>query len=59
LYEHVLAEIKFAPEQVLFIDDNLQNIEGAKSLGIQTIHLGIEEELIDHSFFKQLEIYGH
>ena len=52
IYQHVLASIDFAPEQVLFIDDNIHNINSAAELGIQTIHLGEKEELIDHAFFK-------
>lgn len=35
----VLDENSLKPENVLFIDDSIQHIEGAKSVGIQTFHL--------------------
>lgn len=38
-YEYVLKENYLDPSQTLFIDDTLQNIEGAKAVGLQTIHL--------------------
>ena len=52
MYEHVLAEIDYAPESVLFIDDNPHNIASAKSMGIQTILLGEKEEVMDQPFFQ-------
>lgn len=58
VYEHVIDSINHAPESVLFIDDNAHNIKGAQSLGIQTIHLGASEEIVDHSFFKSLNVHG-
>ena len=33
-YRHVLQEIKLSPEDVLFIDDKMENVLAAKSLGI-------------------------
>lgn len=38
-YEFVLKENNLEPSQTLFIDDSIQNIEGAKAVGLQTIHL--------------------
>jgi len=38
-YEYILKENNLKPEQTLLIDDSIQNIEGAKAIGIQTIHL--------------------
>jgi putative hydrolase of the HAD superfamily len=35
-FEWVLSEIGFAADEVLFIDDSPQHIEGAKTLGLQT-----------------------
>ena len=46
-YEIVLKENNLVPAETLFIDDSMQNIEGAKVLGLQTILLkegmGIED----------------
>jgi FMN phosphatase YigB (HAD superfamily) len=36
IFEQVLAENNLDPAETLFIDDNPQNIEAAKNLGIQT-----------------------
>jgi epoxide hydrolase-like predicted phosphatase len=37
IYNYVLKQIKFKPNECLFIDDKIDNIESAKSLGINTI----------------------
>lgn len=38
-FEYVLEKSGLKPEETLFIDDSLANIEGAKEAGLQTIHL--------------------
>ncbi len=38
-YEWVLKDLKIEPEKTLFIDDSINNIEGAKIVGLQTEHL--------------------
>ena len=38
-YQYVLKENSLSPSETLFIDDSIQNIEAAKSLGLQTIFL--------------------
>jgi HAD superfamily hydrolase (TIGR01509 family) len=38
-FEYVLKQSGLKPEETLFIDDSLPNIEGAKEAGLQTIHL--------------------
>lgn len=38
-YQYVLKENNLFPSETLFIDDSIQNIEAAKSLGLQTIFL--------------------
>ena len=38
-YEHVLTEQNLPASETLFIDDTLPNVEGAKKVGLQTIHL--------------------
>lgn len=39
IFEQVLEENRLIPEQTLFLDDYAVNIEGAKALGIKTIHV--------------------
>jgi len=46
-YEWVLKELKIQPQKTLFIDDSLQNIEGAKAAGLQTILLTPELRIED------------
>jgi len=36
IYEYVLNELEASPESVIFFDDNLQNIQAAKNVGIQS-----------------------
>lgn len=39
IFQRILDDTGFRPEETLFIDDSPQHIETAKGLGIQTIHL--------------------
>ena len=39
IFKHILTEQKLKAEEVFFIDDSPQHIEGAKKLGIKTRHL--------------------
>ena len=39
IFEQVLTENSLLPHETLFLDDNLANIEGARKLGIQTVHV--------------------
>jgi len=45
IFEHILAEQKLKAEEVFFIDDSPQHIEGAKKIGIQSHHLLDNEEI--------------
>lgn len=45
IYEYVLNDAQLNAHETLFIDDNAQNIEGAKSLGIHTILHKIGDEI--------------
>jgi HAD superfamily hydrolase (TIGR01509 family) len=38
-YLHITKENGLDPAETLFIDDTLKNIEGAKAVGMQTLHL--------------------
>lgn len=39
IFEYVLKTMNFLPEETLFIEDTIIHIEGAKKLGIRTLHL--------------------
>jgi glucose-1-phosphatase len=39
IYSHVLNENNLRADQTLFLDDNLSNLQGAASIGIQTFHV--------------------
>tara|TARA_B110000908_G_scaffold128531_1_gene150952 strand:- start:77 stop:697 length:621 start_codon:yes stop_codon:yes gene_type:complete len=45
IFEHILSEQKLKAEEVFFIDDSPQHIEGAKKIGIQSHHLLDNEEI--------------
>ncbi len=45
IYLHVLAQNNLSPAETLFMDDNLDNLEGAKRVGIQVAHIAHPDEL--------------
>ena len=45
IYRHVLGLLGTQPEETLFLDDRLENIEAAKALGIQAIQFSTVENL--------------
>jgi glucose-1-phosphatase len=46
-YAFVLQDAQLKPEETLFIDDNAENIMGAKKVGIQTYLHKIGDEIVD------------
>jgi HAD superfamily hydrolase (TIGR01509 family) len=44
IYEHVLKVLNVQPEEVVFIDDKLENVEGARRLGIRAFQFDIEKD---------------
>ncbi len=52
IYEAALFKAGKSPEEVLFIDDRMENIEGAEQLGIQGI-LFVDEERLKESLRKR------
>jgi len=48
IFEQVLQENDLAPEQTLFLDDNRDNIEGAKQLGIKTVHVLTPDLILEY-----------
>jgi FMN phosphatase YigB (HAD superfamily) len=47
IFQQVLDENNLAPAETLFLDDNALNIEGAGSLGIQTIYVTTPDLVLD------------
>ena len=45
IYRHTLTELGTLPEETLFIDDKLANVEAARELGIQAIEYSSVERL--------------
>jgi putative hydrolase of the HAD superfamily len=49
-FEVILKKENLRPEETLFIDDTFKNIEGAKKVGMATIHLTSPEKLTEIDF---------
>src|SRR5580658_4383807 len=60
IYRHVLKQLGVQPEEALFLDDRLVNIEAARALGIQTIQFTTIErlraDLSAHGFDAELPL---
>ena len=52
IYNFVINENKLIPEKTLFVDDNFDNIEGAKKTGLQVWHLLKGKEEVIELFEK-------
>lgn len=46
-YQFILDEYKLNPNELLFLDDNIENVEGAKKIGINVIKVEKEMNLLD------------
>ena len=57
IYQLTLDRFEFRPEQSLFIDDNLRNVNAAAEIGIQTIHFEKPNELKSKLIEKGVELY--
>jgi putative hydrolase of the HAD superfamily len=55
-YEFIINDAEINPNESLFVDDKLENIEGAKKAGLQTWHLEVGQEdvieLLQQPVFK-------
>ena len=51
-FRTVLEYLDVKPTEAIFLDDNLENISGARSLGIETIHVTSPDLLRDELLFK-------
>lgn len=48
IFEQVLHENNFRPHETLFLDDNAENIAGARTLGIQTVHVITPDLILEY-----------
>jgi glucose-1-phosphatase len=48
IFEQVLVEGNFRPQETLFLDDNQSNVEGAGKLGIKTVHVVNPDMVYDY-----------
>jgi glucose-1-phosphatase len=48
IFEQVLNDNNLQPHQTLFLDDNADNIAGAKRLGIQTLHVLHPDQVMEY-----------
>lgn len=55
IYKRILEEYSLKPEESIFIDDSIANIEGAKKVNINTIHFTACKDLKEN--FKNYHIY--
>lgn len=53
IYTHLLEDNNLASGKAVFLDDNIENIEAAKLLGIQTIHITHPDLVFD--LFKKYD----
>ena len=60
IYHHTLAQLGVAPEEALFLDDRLVNVEAAQALGIRGLLFSTVEQLradlIAHGFDAELPL---
>jgi putative hydrolase of the HAD superfamily len=47
IYDYVIKDQNLNPQETLFLDDNIDNIEGAIKAGWQTIHVTKENDIIE------------
>ncbi|MBS0286112.1 MAG: HAD family phosphatase [Proteobacteria bacterium] len=47
IYRHLLKTYQLSPEETLFLDDVIKNIEGAKAVGIQAVQFKDTEQIIE------------
>ena len=55
-YKHIAHDLKLKPNEILFIDDALENIEAAQSANLKTIHYISNKQLL-HDLEMLLKLY--
>jgi putative hydrolase of the HAD superfamily len=60
IYHHTLAKLNVRPEEALFLDDKLVNVEAARALGMKSIQFStvdrLRADLIAHGFDAELPL---
>ena len=56
IFKHALRKLRVKPEECIFIDDQISYLEGAKALGINTIHFKNHPQLVRD--LKRFDIRG-
>ncbi|MGV3631340.1 MAG: HAD family hydrolase [Bacteroidota bacterium] len=46
-FDYICRQNKLVPEKTLFIDDSIQHVEGARSIGLQAWHFQTNDSIID------------
>ena len=58
IYLHTLEKLGVQPGQALFLDDKIENVEGARSVGMHALQFSnakkLQEDLIQHGWDKEL-----
>lgn len=57
-YKYIINNHNLIPKKTLFVDDKLENIEGAKNLGLNTWHLNPKTEDVTDLLQRITTIYG-
>lgn len=53
IFEFVLNDSKLNPQNTLFIDDSIEHIKTASSLGIKSVHLNLNQQQTLNSLFNE------
>mgnify|MGYP006420138545 CR=1 FL=1 len=48
IFKELLEDIKIDPENILYIDDNQENLDAASRAGLQTLLYESNEQVVDH-----------
>jgi putative hydrolase of the HAD superfamily len=46
-YDHVISEISLPAERIVFFDDLIENVEGARARGLQAVHVRSSTDVAD------------
>lgn len=54
IFHHLVEALELSPEQILFYDDNIINVNSARNIGLQAAHVKGLAEVVHHLEYKQL-----